>query len=39
MIIKTVIGWLVTVVICGIACAILFAQGAYAPNVHDTIDI
>lgn len=38
VIIRTLIGWLVTVVICGFSCALLFSQGAYAPNAFDKLD-
>eukprot|EP00752_Nemacystus_decipiens_P014274 g12695.t1 len=36
---KTVFGWIITIVVCAISCSVLFAQGAYAPYVYDTIDL
>ncbi|CAN0045106.1 unnamed protein product [Ectocarpus fasciculatus] len=36
---KTVFGWIATIIICAIACSLLFAQGAYAPFAFDTIDL
>ncbi|CAM9249167.1 unnamed protein product [Ectocarpus fasciculatus] len=36
MVLKIVAGWAVTTAICGVSCALLFAQGAYAPFVFDT---
>lgn len=36
---KTVFGWIITIVVCALSCSVLFAQGAYAPYVYDTIDI
>ena len=36
---KTVFGWIITIVVCALSCSVLFAQGAYAPYVYDTIDL
>lgn len=36
---KIVLGWIVTIVVCSATCALLFAQGAYAPYAYDTIDL
>lgn len=36
---KTVIGWVITIVVCAVTCSVLFAQGAYAPYVYDTITL
>lgn len=36
---KTIFGWIITIVVCAISCSVLFAQGAYAPYVYDTIDL
>ncbi|CAM9650082.1 unnamed protein product [Ectocarpus fasciculatus] len=36
MVLKIFAGWAVTTAICGVSCALLFAQGAYAPFVFDT---
>eukprot|EP00178_Gracilaria_changii_P014785 TRINITY_DN4145_c0_g1_i1.p2 TRINITY_DN4145_c0_g1~~TRINITY_DN4145_c0_g1_i1.p2 ORF type:complete len:419 (-),score=59.75 TRINITY_DN4145_c0_g1_i1:269-1498(-) len=36
---KTVFGWIVTIVVCAISCSVLFAQGAYAPYVYDTVEL
>ena len=36
---KAVFGWVITIVVCAVSCAALFAQGAYAPYVYDTIDL
>lgn len=38
MVFKIVVGWGATVVICGLACALLFVQGVYAPFAFDTVD-
>ncbi|CAN0347857.1 unnamed protein product [Pylaiella littoralis] len=35
---KTVLGWVVTIFVCALTCSFLFAQGAYAPYVNDTIE-
>ena len=35
---KAVFGWIITIVVCALSCALLFAQGAYAPYVYDTLD-
>ncbi|CAM9960275.1 unnamed protein product [Scytosiphon promiscuus] len=35
---KTVFGWIITIVVCALTCSALFAQGAYAPYVYDTLD-
>ncbi|CAM9643878.1 unnamed protein product [Ectocarpus sp. 6 AP-2014] len=34
---KAVFGWIITIVVCALTCSVLFAQGAYAPYVYDTI--
>ncbi|CAM9488196.1 unnamed protein product [Ascophyllum nodosum] len=39
VLVRTAAGWLITIVVCGLSCALLFAQGAYAPFVYDTIDL
>ncbi|CAM9387816.1 unnamed protein product [Scytosiphon promiscuus] len=36
---KTVFGWIITIVVCAITCAVIFAQGAYAPYAYDTIEL
>ncbi|CAM9680133.1 unnamed protein product, partial [Sphacelaria rigidula] len=36
---KTVMGWVLTIVICALTCALIFSLGAYAPYVFDTIDV
>ncbi|CBN77082.1 high affinity phosphate transporter (ISS) [Ectocarpus siliculosus] len=36
MVLKIMAGWAVTTAICGVSCALLFAQGVYAPFVFDT---
>ncbi|CAM9428248.1 unnamed protein product [Ectocarpus fasciculatus] len=36
---KTVLGWMTTIVVCGLTCSVLFAQGAYTPYVYDTVDL
>lgn len=36
---KTVLGWILTIVICALTCAFIFAQGAYAPYVNNTVVI
>lgn len=36
---KTVFGWIVTIIVCALTCAVLFSQGAYAPFAFDTIDL
>jgi len=36
---KTVFGWVITIVVCALTCSVLFAQGAYAPYVYDTIEL
>lgn len=36
---KTVLGWIFTIIICALTCALLFSQGAYAPYVEDAIEI
>ncbi|CAM9492879.1 unnamed protein product, partial [Choristocarpus tenellus] len=36
---KIICGWIVTVFICGVTSSVLFAQGAYAPYVYDTIEL
>ncbi|CAM9108492.1 unnamed protein product [Ectocarpus sp. 6 AP-2014] len=36
MVLKIIAGWAATTVICGVSCALLFAQGAYAPFAFDT---
>ena len=33
------LGWAATFVVSGLACALIFVQGAYAPYVYDTIDL
>ncbi|CBJ32177.1 PiT family transporter: phosphate [Ectocarpus siliculosus] len=35
---KAIFGWVVTIVVCGLTCSALFAQGAYAPYAYDIID-
>ncbi|CAN0397168.1 unnamed protein product [Pylaiella littoralis] len=35
---KTVFGWIITIIVCALTCSVLFAQGAYAPYVYDTIE-
>ncbi|CAN0397138.1 unnamed protein product [Pylaiella littoralis] len=35
---KTVFGWIVTIIVCALTCSVIFAQGAYAPYVYDTIE-
>ena len=39
VLLKAIIGWIITIIVCALSCAVLFAQGAYAPNVFDTVDI
>ncbi|CAN0447214.1 unnamed protein product [Hapterophycus canaliculatus] len=34
---KTVFGWVITIVVCAVTCSVLFAQGAYAPYAYDTV--
>ncbi|CAB1100651.1 unnamed protein product [Ectocarpus sp. CCAP 1310/34] len=34
---KAVFGWIVTIIVCALTCSVIFAQGAYAPYVYDTI--
>ncbi|CAN0161887.1 unnamed protein product [Ectocarpus sp. 13 AM-2016] len=34
---KAVFGWIITIVVCALTCSVIFAQGAYAPYVYDTI--
>lgn len=34
---KAIVGWIITIVVCALTCALLFSQGAYAPYVNDTI--
>lgn len=36
---KAVIGWVVTIIVCALMCALIFAQGAYAPYVNDLIEV
>ncbi|CAM9951823.1 unnamed protein product [Scytosiphon promiscuus] len=36
---KTVFGWIITIVVCAVTCSALFAQGAYAPYVYDTVPL
>lgn len=36
VILKTVFGWIITIIVCALTCALLFAQGAYAPYAYDT---
>ncbi|CAN0448920.1 unnamed protein product [Pylaiella littoralis] len=35
---KTVFGWIITIIVCALTCSVIFAQGAYAPYVYDTIE-
>lgn len=34
---RTLIGWVATIIVCALMCALIFAQGAYAPFVNNTI--
>ncbi|CAN0056855.1 unnamed protein product [Ectocarpus sp. 12 AP-2014] len=34
---KSVFGWIITIIVCALTCSVIFAQGAYAPYVYDTI--
>lgn len=36
--IRIILGWAATLVVCGLTCALLFSQGAYAPYAYDTIE-
>lgn len=36
---KTVLSWIFTILICALTSALTFAQGAYAPYVHDMIEL
>ncbi|CBJ33038.1 high affinity phosphate transporter, probable [Ectocarpus siliculosus] len=36
---KAVFGWIITIIVCALTCSVIFAQGAYAPYVYDTIDL
>lgn len=39
VVVKIIMGWAVTMFICGLSCALIFAQGAYAPYAYDSIDL
>ncbi|CAM9299458.1 unnamed protein product [Choristocarpus tenellus] len=34
---KAIFGWVITIIVCALTTSVLFAQGAYAPYVYDTI--
>eukprot|EP00903_Cladosiphon_okamuranus_P013854 g12891.t1 len=36
---KAIFGWIVTIIVCALTCAVIFAQGAYAPYAYDTINL
>lgn len=39
VLLKSVIGWIITIIVCALSCALIFSQGAYAPYVFDTVDV
>lgn len=39
VLLKAIIGWIITIIVCALTAALIFAQGAYAPYVNDTIEV